>query len=165
MGHNQPPVARGTVEHKTPSGNSVIMRPNGRPSEIHDAKLGMDIHHGLNGGSRVSVEDRNHNRTVYQKGRPGYSQHTYSFHSHEFARRSYFYHGRSYDHFYRGYPYRGFYLNVYGPSSYYGAGFYGWAYNPWAAPMAIDVPRGYAYKDGLSRVIPCRGFPALHHRP
>jgi hypothetical protein len=134
--HLQPSIARGSVEHKTASGNSVLMRPNGKPSEIHDAKLGMSIHHGLNGGSRVSVEHPDHSRTVFQRGRPGFVQHPYSFRGHDFGRRSYFYHGRSYDHFYYGYPYRGLYLNVYGPSFYYGAGFYGWAYNPWAAPIS-----------------------------
>jgi len=120
------------------------MRPNGKPSEIHDAKLGMSIHHGLNGGSRVSVEHPDHSRTVFQRAVPD------SFNIRippwpRFGRRSYFYHGRSYDHFYYGYPYRGLYLNVYGPSFYYGRAlrvgvqplgsanflWLGWAGNPW----------------------------------
>jgi hypothetical protein len=97
----------------------------------------MDVHHGLNGGQRVSVERADHSRTVFQKGRPGYVQHPYTFRSHEFAQRNYFYHGRAYNHLYYGYAYRGGYLNVYAPSMYYGAGFYGWAYNPWASPIAF----------------------------
>jgi hypothetical protein len=121
----------------TSQGSSAIrLRSNGRPSDVHDASRGMDVHHGLNGGQRVSVERADHSRTVFQKGRPGYVQHPYTFRSHEFAQRTYLYHGRVYSHTYYGYAYRGGYLNVYAPSMYYGAGFYGWAYNPWASPIA-----------------------------
>jgi hypothetical protein len=113
------------------------MRSNGRPSDVHDARRGMDVHHGLNGGQRVMVERGDHSRTVFQRGRPGYVQHPYSFHNHEFAQRTYLYHGHAYSHTYYGYSYRGRYLNVYAPSRYYGAGFYGWAYSPWASPISF----------------------------
>ena len=127
---------RNTREMTSQSGSAIRLRSNGRPSDVHDARLGMDVHHGLNGGQRVSVERADHSRTVFQKGRPGYVQHPYTFRSHEFAQRTYLYHGRVYSHTYYGYAYRGGYLNVYAPSMYYGAGFYGWAYNPWASPIA-----------------------------
>jgi hypothetical protein len=127
---------RNTREMTSQGGSAIRLRSNGRPSDVHDARLGMDVHHGLNGGQRVSVERADHSRTVFQKGRPGYVQHPYSFRSHEFAQRTYLYHGRAYSHTYYGYAYRGRYLNVYAPSMYYGAGFYGWAYNPWASPIA-----------------------------
>jgi hypothetical protein len=58
------------------------------------------------------------------------------YHGHEYARRSYYYHGRYYNNYYGRYGYHGLYLNPYFPSYYYGAAFYGWAYNPWAAPIA-----------------------------
>lgn len=128
---------RNTREMSSQGGSAIRMRSNGRPSDVHDAKRGMDVHHGLNGGQRVSIERADHSRTVFQKGRPGYVQHPYSFRSHEFAQRTYLYHGRAYSHTYYGYAYRGRYLNVYAPSMYYGAGFYGWAYNPWASPIAF----------------------------
>ena len=117
-------------------GSAIRLRSNGRPSAVHDVQRGMDIHHGLNGGQRVMVERPDHSRTVFQRGRPGYVQRPYSFRNHEFAQRSYFYHGRSYNHLYYGYAYRGRYLNVYAPGMYYGPGFYGWAYNPWGSPIA-----------------------------
>jgi hypothetical protein len=113
------------------------MRPGGRVSDVHDAKRGMDIHHGLAGGRRVSVERRDGSRLVAERGRPGYVQRGYSYHGHDFGRRAYYYHGHEYNRFYRGYGYRGVYLNVYAPGVYYGPGFYGWAYNPWAAPIAF----------------------------
>jgi hypothetical protein len=98
----------------------------------------MDVHNGLNGNRRVSVERPDHSRIVSERGRAGYVQHPYGFRGHDFGRRSYFYHGRAYDRFYRGHYYHGIYMNVYAPAFYYGPGFYGWAYNPWAAPIAFS---------------------------
>jgi hypothetical protein len=95
----------------------------------------MTVHHGLNGGRRVSVEDRDHNRTVYQKGRAGYVQHSYKYGSHDFARRTYVFHGHVYGRSYMGYPYHGAYLSIYTPDYFYSPYFYGWAYNPWASPI------------------------------
>ena len=115
---------------------SVRVRPNGRPSDFHDPNRGMDVHRGLNGNRAVMVEHGDHSRVFAERGRPGFVQHPYGFHGHEFAQRTYFYHGRSYTHFYHGYAYRGVYMNVYAPGYYYRPGFYGWAYNPWAAPVA-----------------------------
>jgi hypothetical protein len=119
------------------SGSAIRMRPNGRASDVHDARRGMDIHHGLNGSHMVSVDHADHSRTVFQRGRPGYVQRPFNYHGHEFAQRTYLYHGRAYSHSYAGYAYRGAYLHVYAPSFYYGAGFYGWAYNPWASPISF----------------------------
>jgi hypothetical protein len=128
---------KGASEHVTKTGSAVRTRPNGKLSDVHDARTGADVHHGLNGNRRVSVERADHSRIVSERGRPGYVQRPYSFHGHDFARRSYFYHGRAYDRFYRGYGYRGLYLSVYAPGFYFGPAFYGWAYNPWAMPIAF----------------------------
>jgi hypothetical protein len=118
------------------NGAEVTKRADGKVADIHDAKRGMDIHHGLDGSRRVSVQRKDGSRLVAERGRPGYVQRGYSYHGHDFARRSYYYNGRQYDRYYRGYGYRGVYLNVYAPGYYYGPGFYGWAYNPWAVPIA-----------------------------
>jgi hypothetical protein len=72
-----------------------------------------------------------------ERGRRGYVQRGYGYHGHDYGRRAYYYHGHEYNRYYRGYGYRGMYLNVYAPGYYYGPGFYGWAYNPWAAPIAF----------------------------
>jgi hypothetical protein len=114
----------------------VRNRPDGRLSDMHDPKRDMDVHHGLNGNRAISVERADHSRVFAERGRPGFVQHPYSFHGHDFARRTYFYHGREYSHFYQGYAYRGLYMNVYAPGYYYRPAFYGWAYNPWAVPIA-----------------------------
>jgi hypothetical protein len=128
---------KGSSEKVTKSGSAVRTRPGGKVSDVHDAKRGMDTHNNLGGGRRVSVQRHDGSRMVSERGRRGYVERGYSYHGHDFARRSYFYHGHEYNRFYRGYGYRGLMLNVYAPGFYYGAGFYGWAYNPWAAPIAF----------------------------
>jgi hypothetical protein len=95
----------------------------------------MDVHHGLNGSRQIVAERPDHSRVMAERGRPGYIDRHYDFHGHDYARRAYFYHGRPYDRFYRGYEYHGVSIEVYTPSYYYGPSFYGWAYNPWYAPV------------------------------
>jgi hypothetical protein len=60
------------------------------------------------------------------------------YHGREFGHRTYYDHGRYHDAYYHRYGYRGGYLDVYAPARYYPVGFYGWAYNPWAAPIAYS---------------------------
>jgi hypothetical protein len=130
------PVPHGTTEHVAKNGSAIRTRSNGRVSDVHDAKRGMDIHHGLDGGRRVSMTRHDGSHLVAERGRRGYVERGYHYHGHDFARRSYYYHGREYPRYYRGYYYGGVYMNVYAPAYYYPGAFYGWAYNPWAAPIA-----------------------------
>ena len=130
------PVPKGSTEHVAKNGSAVRTRPNGKVSDVHDAKRGMDVHHGLDGSRRVSVARHDGSHLYAEHGRRGYVERGYHYHGHDFGHRSYYYHGRAYDRYYRGYGYRGVYLNVYAPAYYYNPGFYGWAYNPWAAPIA-----------------------------
>lgn len=129
------PVPKGSHEVRTANGSVVRTRANGTRSDVHDAKRGMDIHHGLNGSRRISVERADHSRVVAYRGGRGYVQHPYMYRGHEFGHRSYYYHGRAYDRYYGRYYYRGAYMDVYAPSYYYAPAFYGWAYNPWPAPI------------------------------
>ncbi len=127
---------RGSRTVETRNG-AVTRRADGRISDVHDARRGMDIHHGLNGSRRVSVERADHSRLVAERGRRGYIERRYAFHGHDYARRAYYWHGREYNRYYRGYYYHGTFVNVYAPAVYYPPAFYGWAYNPWAAPVAF----------------------------
>jgi hypothetical protein len=97
----------------------------------------MDVHHGLNGNRRVSVQRHDGSRMVSERGRRGYVERGYHYRGHDFGRRSYYYHGHEYNRYYRGYGYRGLSLSVYAPDFYFGPGFYGWAYNPWAVPISF----------------------------
>ncbi|HLY41972.1 MAG TPA: hypothetical protein VKR52_12215 [Terracidiphilus sp.] len=129
------PAPRGTNERVTRGGSAIRTRPGGRVADVHDARRGMDVHHGLAGGRRVSMERADHSRVFAERGRRGFVERPYRYHGRDFARRSYYYHGRAYERYYHGYYYRGVYVNVYAPAVYYGPGFYGWAYNPWAVPI------------------------------
>jgi len=135
---------KGSTEHATKDGGAVRTRADGHVADVHDAKRGIDVHHGLDGGRRVSHDLPGHGRMVAERGRRGYVQRGYGFHGHDYGRRAYYWHGHEYNRYYRGYGYRGLYLNVYAPGYYYGPGFYGWAYNPWAAPIAFGWGWGAA---------------------
>jgi hypothetical protein len=108
----------------------VTRRSDGKISDFHDNRRGIDVHDRLNGSRRVSVERADHSRLVAERGRPGYVERRYNFHGHDFARRSYYFHGREYNRYYRAL------VNVYAPGFYYAPAFYGWAYNPWGAQVA-----------------------------
>jgi hypothetical protein len=99
---------------------------------------GAAIHHDLGGGRRVEVERGDHSRIVAERGGRGFVQHPYMYGGREFGHRTYYEHGRAYDRFYARNYYRGVYVDVYAPARYYPVGFYGWAYNPWAAPVAFS---------------------------
>jgi hypothetical protein len=125
----------GTKTVKTPNGNEVQTRADGNPRDVRATGRGMEIHHGLNGNRRVRLERADHSRIVAERGSKGYVQHSFVFRGHEFTHRTYVFHGVAYDRFYRRYPYRGVYLEIYAPVRYYPAGFYTWVYNPWAASV------------------------------
>ncbi|HTW67758.1 MAG TPA: hypothetical protein VME17_24250 [Bryobacteraceae bacterium] len=133
------PSPAGTRTARAANGSEVRTRANGSRADVHDARRGMDVHHGLNGSRRVSVERADHSRIVAERGGRGYVQHPYRYHGHDFAHRTYYYHGRAYDRFYRGYYYHGAYVEMYAPGFYYQPAFYGWAYNPWAVPIAYPI--------------------------
>lgn len=110
------------------------MRPNGSPAVVHAAN-GMEVHHALTGRTVVVHENVDRTRVVAERGGFGYVQHPYVYGGHPYFARTYVVAGRPYQAFYRGYPYRGVYLEVYAPVHYYPVAFYGWAYNPWAVPV------------------------------
>ena len=128
----------GSHEVHTANGSVVRTRANGSRADVHDARRGMDIHHGLDGNRRVSVERADHSRVYTERGGRGYVQHPYNYHGREYGHRTYYDHGRYYDRYYNRYAYHGVYMDVYAPARYYPVGFYGWAYNPWAVPVAYS---------------------------
>ncbi len=130
---------RGSTMAHDRNGNEVRRRADGRPGDVHVAGRNMDIHHGLAGGRRVEVERADHSRIVAVRGGHGFVSHPYSYRGHEYGHRTYYYGGRPYDRFYARYPYHGVYLEMYTPAYYYAPAYYGWAYNPWAAPIAYPV--------------------------
>jgi hypothetical protein len=114
-------------------GGTASIRPNGQIRSV--SRNGMQINHGMHGG-RTVVSVHNNVRVVNVGHGGGYVQRAY------FARggvsyysRTYYYGGAYRVGVYRGYywggrPYYGYY-----PAYYYGPAYYGWAYNPWPAPV------------------------------
>jgi hypothetical protein len=159
------PAAKGQTTVQTKNGGSVTKRADGHVATVHDPKRGMDVHRNLSGNRTVVVEHGDHSRIVAERGGRGYVQRPYMFHGHEYARRSYYYHGRYYNAYYGRYYYHGGYLNPYYPSYFYGPGYYGWAYNPWAAPIAFGWGWGgnpwFGYYGGFFTPYPLYASPSL----
>lgn len=131
------PLPQGSRQVQTQTGASVTMRSNNRPAVVH-ASNGVEVRHGYSGRTEVVRESSDRTRVVAVHSGFGYVQHPYVYGGHPYVARTYVMGGRSYQTFYRGYPYRGVYLEVYAPVRYYPSGFYGWAGNPWAAPVTYS---------------------------
>jgi hypothetical protein len=108
-------------------------RPDGRVREVH--LHDTTIIRSRGGWHRTIVERPDHTRIVVNRFGHGYVQRPFVYHNREFARRTYYYNGRPYALYYRGYPYRGVVLHGYVPYRYYNPAFYGWAYHPWGRPV------------------------------
>ena len=135
---NRPIAGRGgrTTQNVSLRGGGtaqISRRANGRVADIH--ANGMNIHQGVRGG-RTIVSERNGRTFVSTGRRGGYVQRPYlSRNGRAYYQRTYVVGGRSYARVYRGYDYRGVRYYGYAPGNYYHPGFYGWAYNPWMAPV------------------------------
>jgi len=115
-------------------GGSAHMRPNGQIRSVN--RNGMHIEHGMHGGRHI---ESTHNgvRVVSNGRRGGFVQRAYVTRGgHSYYSRTYYRGGRAYAGVYRGYYYGGHPYYGYYPSYYYGPAYYGWAYNPWPAPVA-----------------------------
>jgi hypothetical protein len=128
--------------NRTPPGRTVALkgggkasiRPNGQIRSID--RNGMHIEHGMHGG-RTVVSEHNGARIVTTGRHGGYVQRPYAVRNgHTYVQRTYVVNGRPYARVYRSYYYGGHPYYGYYPGYYYHPGFYGWAYNPWPAPIA-----------------------------
>jgi hypothetical protein len=165
FGKTATPAPKGSTTVPTKNGGSVTKRANGQVATVHDPKRGMDVHRNLSGGRTVVVERGDHTRIVAVRGGHGYVQHPVMFHGHEYARRSYYYGGRYYHAYYGRYYYHGLYVNPYYPAYYWRPAFYGWAYNPWAAPITFGWGWGvnpwYGYYGAFFTPYPVYAGPAF----
>jgi hypothetical protein len=156
---------KGSKTVQTRSGGTVTKRADGHVATVRDPKRGMEVHRNLSGNRRVVVERSDHSRIVAERGGRGYVQRPYMFHGHEYARRSYYYNGRYYNRYYGRYYYHGAWMNPYYPGYYYGPAFYGWAYNPWAVPVAYGWGWGgnpwFGYYGAYFTPYPVYASPAL----
>ena len=114
-------------------GGSAHIRPNGQIRSVN--RNGMHIEHGVHGERRV-VATRNGVRVVSNGRRGGYVQRAYVTRGgRSYYSRTYYYNGGYRTGVYRGYYYGGRPYYGYYPAYYYQPAYYGWAYNPWPAPV------------------------------
>jgi hypothetical protein len=152
-----------TTSMTTASGKTANFSSSGKVTSIHSG--GMTINKGPGGSRRVETVNKNGSRVVSTGRHGGYVEHGYSRGGHDYNRRTYYRNGHAYARVYgRGY-YHGYYYNHYVPGYYYGAGFYGWAYNPWAAPVVYGWGWGaapwYGYYGYYYQPYPVYPYPAL----
>ena len=95
----------------------------------------MQVNNGLHGG-RTVVSTHNGVRVVSSRGHGGYVQRAYVTRGgRSYYSRTYYYHGAYRSGVYVGYRWGGYnYYGYYHPFWFH-PGFYGWAYNPWVAPV------------------------------
>jgi hypothetical protein len=114
-------------------GGSASLRPNGQIRSIN--RNGTQIQRNLHGG-RAVVSERGGARIVTTGRGNGYVQRAYVTRGgRSYYSRTFYDHGAYRVGIYRGYNYGGYHYYGYYPGYWYRPGFYGWAYNPWAAPV------------------------------
>jgi len=110
-------------------------RADGHPAHIERTLTGggtMRVDRGLRGERRVEVVRPGGVRVV-TVGRRGYVERPFR---RGYISRTYMVNGRADVRVYRSYKYGSITYYNYVPRTYYRSAFYGWAYNPWAAPAA-----------------------------
>jgi hypothetical protein len=126
----------GTLDSlKTRNGTEAKFSSNGKAIFIH-TKSGANITRGANGSRQVETIRRDGTRVVSTGRGRGYSERIVERGGRHYISRTYLGYGRPYARMYRAYYYHGAYFAGYFPGYWYGPRFYGWAYNPWAAPIA-----------------------------
>ncbi len=121
--------------HQVHGGATIITRPGGHIGGYTNPSRGITTFHPLNGGFHGTVWHPDHSGVYFAHGRPGFVQHSYRWHDHDFGRRAYYWHGHPYYGYYHGWGWHGGWYNVYAPGYFWHPGFYGWAYNPWYHPV------------------------------
>jgi len=135
-------VSKAAASHTPPGktvslkgGGTASIRPNGQIRSIN--RNGMQIQHGLHGG-RTVVSTHNGAKVVTTGKHAGYVQRAYvTRNGRTYVSRTTVVNNVAYTGVYRSYGYGGYCCYYgYSPAFYYGPAYYGWAYNPWVAPVA-----------------------------
>ena len=126
----------GTLSSYSAAGRSVSFAPNGRVQSVHTASL--DIRRGVHGERTVVTRRPDHSVLVSTGAHRGYLERTVVSGSRTYTARTYYAGGRSYSRLYRNYAFGGAMLPYYVPGVFYSPDFYGWAFYPWASPIAYS---------------------------
>ena len=122
--------AHGRNEFHGANGHEAHYGRDGHVREVRGRDMG--IRHDARGGRSI---ERGDHRVYVNRAGHGYVDRRFSYHGHEYAARTYYYHGRPFSVYYNRFGFHGVFLEAYAPIAYFPPAFYGWAYNPWVAPV------------------------------
>jgi hypothetical protein len=145
-GGNRPGAAAGRGNFHQPAGTRNVSLKNGGSASVRKNgsirsvdRGGMHIEHGVRGGGRTVVSQRNGARIVTH-GHGGYVQRAYvtrggrSFYSRTYVSGGFVHVGIYRGYFWGGRSYFGWY-----PGFFYAPAFYGWGFRPWGVPLVWGV--------------------------
>jgi hypothetical protein len=125
----------GTLASFSGHGEAAHFGTNGHLNAYHSQN--MDIHN-IHGERFVSSVRPDHSRLVSYGPHRGYLERPYAFGGHAYMQRSYAWGGHVYNRYFYPYRWHGLLLAGAIATAYYAPHFYGWAYDPWAAPVAYN---------------------------
>jgi hypothetical protein len=128
---------------KTPRGTEAKFNSRGGVATIHP-KNGPTIQSGPGGARRIDSTRADGAKVVGDGRGHGYVETKFTRGGKTFASRTYVVNGHVSTRVYRQVSYRNQIYYRYVPGYYYAPAFYGWAYNPWVAPVAFGWGWGYA---------------------
>jgi hypothetical protein len=115
------------------NGTNATFRQDGRVASIHAG--GTHIERGFHGERHIVTQHGTY-RVVSMGRNRGYLERPYfNRNGRAYIQRTYVVNGVAYTRVYRSYAYGGVTYYRYTPVVYYRPAFYGWAYNPWPAPV------------------------------
>jgi hypothetical protein len=126
----------GTLASLNAHGMNASFRGNGRVASLHTGT--MAISRGARGQRTIVTERANHVRLVNTGRHSGYLQRTVLHGGHSYIQRTYVRGNVHFSRVYTTYTFHGMVLDTYVPGFYYAPAFYGWAYYPWASPVAYS---------------------------
>ena len=113
---------------------------------------------------RRTVVERGGRTYSFNRAGNGHIRSAYHYGGREYAVRHYYVGGAAFPRYYRSYGYRGVFFDAYAPSVYYSPFYYGWAYQPWAAPVVYSWGWGrspwYGYYGGY--FTPYQSYPSAN---
>jgi len=125
----------------------------------------MKIQYGPHGGQTVTKQLPNRAKLVSYGVHSGYVERTVVRNNATIVQRTYLSQGRTFVRVYSPYSYRGVVLDAYAPGLIYAPAFYGWAYYPWAAPVAFGWGWGgeswFGFYGGYFAPLPLYASPSL----
>ena len=147
-GHPRQPT--GTKQVALKSGGKATFRKDGQVRSIQTA-TGMKINHGVHGGRRI--ESMHNGRRVVSTGRHGgYSQRAYYSHGgHAYVQRTYYQADTTTPMDIAATTTAAILTTAMRLPYYYGPGYYGWAYNPWPAPVTYGW--GWGGRRGMDTTV------------